>query len=241
MKTFLNYELLEAIDPQEYRAQLPYPWVNPYGLLHEEAYHCLLNAMPEQSLFMPTFGRSRKNGQKSHDRFTLKYRDELTLPNPWEEFLTELRGKTYQEFLGKLLPSSSFELDFFWFYTPDGCSISPHCDHKNKLGAHLFYFNSVDDWNEEWGGETLILDDGGQIERKSAPDFSAFTTSIPSHSMGNYSLLFSRTPNSWHGMKEIHCPEDRLRRVFMVAVKYASEFARFFARLGVGRSSSAEY
>ncbi|MGB0909944.1 MAG: hypothetical protein ACPGYT_06235 [Nitrospirales bacterium] len=238
MKTYLNHEILEAIDPKTYRAQSPFPWVNPHGLLHEEAYHSLLDAMPEPSLFMPTFGRSRKNGQKSHDRFTLKYRDGLLLPGHWEEFIKELRGETYRNFLGKLLPSRSFELDFFWFYTPNGCSISPHCDHKNKVGAHLFYFNTEQDWNSDWGGETLILDDGGQIERKSAPGFDAFTKSIPSRAIGNYSLIFSRTPNSWHGMQEIHCPEDSMRKVFMVAVKQVSSLSRISAFFCIGRSSA---
>ena len=238
MKTYFNSELLEAVDAQAYWAQSPYPWVNPYGLLHDEKYHCLLDTLPDKSLFTSTFGRSRKYGQKSHDRFTLKYRDGLALPSPWQEFIKELRGNTYGNFLNKLLQSRSFELDFFWFYTPDGCSISPHCDHKNKIGAHLFYFNTENDWKAEWGGETLILDDGGKIDRKSAPDFEAFSRSIPSRAMGNYSLLFSRTPKSWHGMQEIHCPEDRMRKVFMVAVKRVTPLDRMSRFFGVQRSTA---
>ena len=140
MKTYLNHEILESVDVEKYRAQSPYPWVNPYGLLHEDAFFQLLDDLPDLSLFTSTFGRSRKYGQKSHDRYTLKYRHGLILPKPWEELLKELQGKIYRNFLSQLFQSRSFELDFFWFYTPDGCSISPHCDHKNKIGAHLFLF-----------------------------------------------------------------------------------------------------
>ncbi|WP_447971251.1 hypothetical protein [Nitrospira sp. M1] len=237
--TYLNSETLGAIDVDAYQRQNPYPWVNPYGLLREEAYQCLIDALPDISLFNTTFGRARKYGQKSHDRFTLKYRQGLTLPDPWEEFLQELQGEEYGSFLKTFLKCRSFELDFFWFYTPNGCSISPHCDHKNKVGAHLFYFSTPTDWSPEWGGETLILDDGGHLDRKSAPDFDAFQHIIPSRAIGNYSLLFSRTPNSWHGMKEIHCPEDRMRKVFMVAIKHLTPMDRLSRVFGVARTSES--
>ena len=49
---------------------------------------------------------------------------------------------------------------------------SPHCDAVWKLGSHIFYFN--EDWNPGWGGETLVLDDGGRFSRRSAPDFDDF-------------------------------------------------------------------
>jgi len=239
--TYLNLEVLESIDADAYRQQMPYPWVNPYGLLHEEAYQSLIHALPDLSLFTTTFGRARKYGQKSHDRYTLKYHQGLSLNAPWAEFIGELQGKTYEAFLKSLLNCRSFELDFFWFYTPNGCSISPHCDHKNKVGAHLFYFSTPTDWNSEWGGETLILDDGGTLARKSAPDFEEFHNNIPSRAMGNYSLLFSRTPNSWHGMKEIHCPEGRMRKVFMVAIKRLTSIDRLSRIFGVSQQASESY
>jgi hypothetical protein len=34
--------------------------------------------------------------------------------------------------------------------------------------------------------------------------------------MGNQSLIFQRTKHSWHAVREIQCPADRLRRVFIV-------------------------
>ena len=238
---YLNFDLLSDLDSQTFQQQMPYPWVNPYGLLYEDRYRSLLETLPDQTIFTSTFGRARKYGQQSHDRFTLKYRSDLSLPGPWEEFIRELQGKEYKSFLKDLLQCRSLELDFFWFYTPNGCSISPHCDHKNKVGAHLFYMNTEQDWKPEWGGETLILDDGGKLERESAPSFDEFSSTIPSKAIGNYSLIFARTANSWHGMKEIRCPEDRMRRVFMVAIKRNTPFDRLSRFFTLNKKPATDY
>ena len=96
--------------------------------------------------------------------------------------------------------------------------MSPHCDSERKLGSHIFYFNTAQDWNPSWGGETLILDDGGRFKRESAPHFDNFERAIPSQALGNYSLLFARKGHSWHGVREIHCPEGYLRKVFIVVI-----------------------
>jgi hypothetical protein len=37
--------------------------------------------------------------------------------------------------------------------------------------------------------------------------------------MDNHSFIFARRGNSWHGVREIDCPEDRLRKVFIVVVE----------------------
>ena len=96
--------------------------------------------------------------------------------------------------------------------------MSPHCDSERKLGSHIFYFNTAQDWNPGWGGETLILDDGGRFKRESAPHFDDFARVIPSQALGNSSLLFARKGHSWHGVREIHCPEGYLRKVFIVVI-----------------------
>ena len=96
--------------------------------------------------------------------------------------------------------------------------MSPHCDNISKLGSHIFYFNTVEDWDPDWGGETLILDDGGRFDHKAAPRFEDFERIIASKALGNYSLLFCRKGNSWHGVRELGCPEGALRKVFIVAI-----------------------
>ena len=228
---YLNLERIYAIDPIAFQSQEPYPWINPEGLLTEERYRRLLNTLPDISLFERRFEEKRKYGQQSHHRFALEYRDDLDVAQPWKEFVAELRGKDYQDFLHRLLRVRSFELSFHWHYTPNGCSVSPHCDAKWKLGSHIFYFNTAQDWDPIWGGETLLLDDGGRFKRESAPHFDDFARAIPSQALGNCSLLFARKEHSWHGVREIRCPEDRLRKVFIVVINRftsADRLRRFF-------------
>ena len=87
---------------------------------------------------------------------------------------------------------------------------------RREHGSHLFYFNSEEDWDPAWGGDTLVLDDGGEMKFESAPALEDFEAEIAANSIGNQSLIFQRTKHSWHAVREINCPEDRLRRVFIV-------------------------
>ena len=166
---YLDYDRLDAIDAQAFRTARPYPWINPQGLLTPECYHTLLEHLPTQEQFTPSFGKPRAHGQRSHDRFLLAYHDSLPVAQAWKDFIAELRGPTYQNFLSRLLGTCAFTLRFHWHYTPRDCSISPHCDAKDKLGSHIFYFNTEQDWDPAWGGQTLLLDDGGRFPRNSAP------------------------------------------------------------------------
>ena len=152
---YLDLNRVNTIDPAAFQAQQPYPWINPQGLLTPEGYHTLLAHLPTQEQFTPSFGRQRAHGQRSHDRFMLAYHDALPVAQEWKDFIAELRGSTYQNFLGRLLGTRAFELRFHWHYTPRGCSISPHCDAQYKLGSHIFYFNTEQDWDLAWGGTYL--------------------------------------------------------------------------------------
>ncbi len=235
--TILNFQAIESINPHEYQQQKPYPWANPKGLLTEEGYTQLLSSLPDISLFERRFGVTRAHGQRSHDRYTLEYHDGLPLASPWKSFIQELQGKNYQSFLCRLFGVRSLELNFHWHYTPNGCSVSPHCDAKHKLGSHIFYFNTEQDWDPTWGGETVILDDDGKFTRASAPKFEDFKEAQVSKAIGNYSLLFSRKDHSWHGVREIQCPEDHMRKVFIVVVNRFNgwdRIQRFFGKAPKG-------
>ncbi len=215
---YIDFERLEQIDPQTFRAQKPYPWVNPEKLITDEGFRRLRETLPDVSVFERSFGVRRKHGQQSHDRYTLEYREDLDLAPPWRKFMAEIQSERYRLDLARLLGTRSIALSFHWHYTPRGCSVSPHCDSTRKIGSHIFYFNTEDDWEPAWGGETLILDDGGRFKRRSAPRFEDFDAAIASESIGNRSLIFGRDRNSWHGVREVRCPEGRMRQVFTVVV-----------------------
>ena len=66
---YLDKEQLAAIDCKSFRARTPYPWCNPTGILTEEGFAELTGNMPEVEQFRGFFGKQRKHGQKSHDRY----------------------------------------------------------------------------------------------------------------------------------------------------------------------------
>jgi hypothetical protein len=216
--TYLNLEQMQAIDPVAFRQATPYPWVNPAGFITEAGYQRLVETLPDRALFTQDFGYTRPGGQQSHDRYSLDYRRDLPVAEPWHAFVNELLGVEYRRFLERMLGRGSFRLQFHWHYTPRGCSVSPHCDARRKLGSHIFYLNTEEDWDPTWGGPTLILDDGARFETKSAPDFEDFDRITTAEALGNHSLLFVRRGNSWHGMRELTCPEQMLRKVFIVVI-----------------------
>lgn len=213
---YLDIEKLEAIDATEFRNTRPYPWINPQGLLTDEGFELLLDNMPDVSLFEKKFGYERIAGQKPHDRYSLEYAPDTPVPTPWKEFIQELCGDRYRNKLAELFGARKINMRFHWHYTPNGCSVSPHTDSVREHGSQIFYFNSEKDWDPAWGGDTLVLDDGGRMEFESAPTLADFKNEIAAESLGNHSLIFERTRHSWHAVREITCPQDRLRRVFIV-------------------------
>jgi hypothetical protein len=217
---YLNFERLNQIDPEVFREQKPYPWINPKGLLTETGYERLHETLPDLALFERQFGHGRKYDQKSHDRYELEWGEDLDVARPWQEFVAELQGEDYRNFLRRLLEHHALALSFHWHYTPTGCSVSPHCDAKRKLGSHIFYFNTREDWDPSWGGETLILDDGGRFHPNSAPNFEGFDRALDSRALGNYCLPFARKGNSWHGVREIRSSQGALRKVFIVVITH---------------------
>jgi len=214
----LNHEALQAITTEQFRDAHPYPWLNPESILTDSAFDLLRHNMPPKNQMKASFGRKRAHGQTPHDRYALEYCDGLEIHPAWHQLIDELNGPVYQAWLARLFDTDRFRLTYHWHYAPRGASVSPHCDAKRKLGSHIFYFNSHEEWSADWGGETVILDDDGEFSRSSAPDFDDFKQAWPADAMGNRSLLFQRQGNSWHGVRELLCPEDRLRKVFIIVV-----------------------
>jgi len=230
---FLDPKQLAAMDGEQFRAARPYPWANPADLLTADGYRGLIEHLPDVSLFKPVFGRVRKHRQQSHDRYALEWHDNLPVSEVWKEFVRELEGPVYQDFLARMIGHRDFALRYHFHYTPTGCSVSPHCDAVWKLGSHIFYLNTEDDWKPEWGGETQVLDDRGRFKAGSAPAFEDFDEALSSESIGNRSLLFIRQGNSWHGVRPIDCPEGYLRKVFIVVINNNRPWYRLRSRLKI--------
>jgi hypothetical protein len=215
----INYTTLETLEPRTFQDASPFPWLNPHGVLTEAAYRGLIETLPPLPQCDEFFGKQRKYGQQSHNRYVLEYEHELDISPLWQAFINELESPRYLHWLAGMLGTAQFRLSYHWHYAPSGCSVSPHCDSRNKLGSHIFYMNTSDDWQESWGGATVVLDGGDRFLAQSAPAFEDFDAVVPAQTLENYSFLFRRRGNSWHGVPEIHCPEGRLRKVFIVVIE----------------------
>lgn len=221
---YLDYRRLEEIDPAGFQARKPWPWAETLGLLTEDGFEKLRQSLPDVSLFQRRFGEERKGGQVPHDRYSLEYTPDVAgqIREPWREFIQELRGDRYRAAMRTLLGGNKIEFRFHWHYTPASCAVSPHCDAAREHGSHIFYFNTEEDWDSRYGGQTLVLDDGGRFHDREAPAFEDFASTVSIENIGNRSFLFARRDNGWHGVRAIECPEGSLRKVFIVVVNPSS-------------------
>jgi hypothetical protein len=216
---YLNRACIEGIAPQQFKKQQPYPWVSMAGSLTPEGFEILRTTMPDVGRFEKHENKKRAYGQGPHNRYILHYRPGIELPEPWKEFVDQLlHGETYQSFLRRMLGPRQFILTLEWYYAWQGCSVSPHCDARRKLATHIFYFNTDKDWQPNWGGKILILDDDKRWKTHSAPKFDDLKVAAALEPWGNASLLFERTPHSWHGVRPLECPPDTLRKLFIVTI-----------------------
>jgi hypothetical protein len=217
---YLNDDCIQALSADTFQQQGPYPWVNIQGTLTPQGFESLRQNLPDISVFERRVGLKRSHGQGYHDRSILHYRKGMKLPAAWSEFLEELQGDAYRSFLRRMFcaPQKRLIFTFEWYYAWQGCGVSPHCDARRKVGTHIFYFNTDDDWDPKWGGDVLILDDDKRFRRHSGPTFDQLRVAASLDPRGNGSLLFQRTAHSWHGVRPLQAPPGHLRKLFLVTI-----------------------
>jgi hypothetical protein len=226
----LDFARLEAIGTDAFRARMPFPFVNPEGLIRAEAWDRLEAELPSLDLFDRKFGKQRRAGQVPHDRYSLEYRDGVPVSPTWKQFIDELCSDRYRANIQRLYGVTGVEFRFHWHYTPRGRAVSPHVDQEREFGSHIFYFNSRR-WRDDWGGHTLVLDDHRRFRRDSAPALADFDEVIRTECVGNRSLLFRGNALAWHAVDAIECPEDEMRRVFIVVINTTALYWRIRDRL----------
>jgi hypothetical protein len=231
--TFLDTGALGGISVRAFQEIKPFPFLEIEGILTRDGHQALIRDLPDPMTFSQVFGRHRRHGQRSHDRFVLQYHPLKFIPELWRDFIAELHGAPYRQFVTGLLGRDDFILHCHWHYTPSGCSVSPHCDADWKLGSHIFYLNTQSNWDRAWGGETIALGGNPGLDVRSAPEFEDFPVQIASHPIGNRSLFFRRDEGSWHGVRPLQCPLGALRKVFIVEFRKASFVNRARTALGL--------
>lgn len=218
---YLNSEVLASLSGDAFRQRQPYPWTSIPGTLTEAGFERLRETLPDVSGFRRMEGVKRSFGQGSHDRYILHYNPKIEIAPPWKEFIAELHSETYQSFVRRMFglgPGNTYIPTLEWYYAWQGCSVSPHCDARRKLGTHIFYFNTEADWEADWGGHILILDDERRFKPHSGPAFDDFKTAAALDARGNESLLFERTDHSWHAVRSLGCPPSHLRKLFIITI-----------------------
>ena len=230
MTQFLNYAAMREFSADAFTERLPFPWFNFSQFLTPEGFDTLLRQFPPLELFEAHVGMERPGGQRPHDRYYLAYEHSIyntakksaqgearheDLPAPWQAFLEELKTSTeYHDFIEGLLGAAPLTPRYAWHVGINGSEVSPHRDADNKIGTHIFYFNTQDDWDPKWQGSTLVL--GGRKGTAPNPDFSDFATETASDIRDNHSFLFKNTPDAWHGVRTLTSPEGSYRRLFNV-------------------------
>ncbi len=232
--SFLNYELIESFNEQLFIQNQPFPWYNFDSFLIPEGFQQLLQDFPSLELFEKHEGLERVYAQRPHNRYYLAYEtsiyhqiehkergivDYKHLPPSWQMFIKELEtSQIYQNFIKSLFEVTDFKIRYAWHMGVTNSEVSPHKDAEQKIGTHIFYFNTSDDWDTAWDGSTLVL--GNKLTDSMNPDFSDFTTAIAAQLTNNRSFLFKNTPNAWHGVKPLTCPEGKYRRLFNVIFEF---------------------
>lgn len=235
MSRFLDAARLGAFSPEAFAAKRPFPWQDFQALLRPEGFRELLRDFPALELFEKHEGIGRHHGQRPHDRYYLayevsRYKDlehppgqgivrHEGLPPSWQAFIGEIEtSREYREFIRAALEVREFEIRYAWHLGVSRSDVSPHLDAERKAGTHIFYFNTAEDWDPAWGGETLVL--GDKRVDGMAPDFGDFELAIPTPFVGNRSFLFRNGPHAWHGVRGLACPQGRHRRLFNVIFEH---------------------
>ncbi|MGD1912916.1 MAG: hypothetical protein ACFB2X_19340 [Rivularia sp. (in: cyanobacteria)] len=231
---FLNYELLESFVANSFTYNDRYPWFNFYQFLTAEGFQKLYDDFPSLELFEKHVDIQRNYTQRPHNRYYLAYEESIytgnnksgkgtikheDLPETWQVFIEELKtNKDYENFMKSLFDVSEFVIRYAWHMGFNGSEVSPHLDGPEKIGTHIFYFNTTQDWNPDWGGSILALE--GKSTDTMNPDFTEFTSATSAQILDNHSFLFKNTSEAWHGVKALTCPEGKYRRLFNVIYEY---------------------
>lgn len=226
---FLNQETISQFPYEAFQSQWPFPYLGIEGMLTEEGFNTLLREYPTLELFAYHEGIKRGHKQRPHDRYYLAYEEtrykrgqeldkeveEQQLPESWIAFIQELQeDPAYQDLIKRALGVDRWKVRFAWHVGKKGNEVSPHLDHIDKLGTHIFYFNNDENWKEEWGGQIVAL--GGMMTNTGNPEYDDFADQKEISIINNRSFLFKNTLAAWHGVRPLRCPEGKYRRLFNV-------------------------
>lgn len=225
---YFNQERIENFPLEQFQQRKPFPWIDFEQFLAPDAFQILHKDFPSLDLF-EYHENIYRMGQRPHNRYYLAYEVSIVHPDmpqagvvrkqdlsaSWQGFMEELEhGSVYRPFIQKVLGMKNYSIRYAWHIGKSSNEVSPHMDSSTKLGTHIFYFNTNEDWKAEWGGQLVVLE-GKQVPGM-APDFHDFAKETAVSNMDNHSFLFKNSRDAWHGVKALTCPEGKYRKLFNV-------------------------
>lgn len=226
---FLNKKTIAGFSYEDFHKQWPFPYAGIKGMLTDEGFSTLLKDFPSLELFAYHQNIKRAYGQRPHNRYYLAYEEthfkqggdydrevaDQQLAESWTSFIHELQeDPDYIEMIKRALGAEKWTVRFAWHVGKSGNEVSPHLDNIDKFGTHIFYFNTDDDWKEEWGGQIVAL--GGMMTSSGNPEYEDFADQKEFPIIDNRSFLFKNNLEAWHGVRPLRCPEGKYRRLFNV-------------------------
>ena len=215
---YINESVMSGLDAAAFQQQRPYPWLNPEGFLTADGFSRLADSLPEPELFDKRFGEKRKHGQAPHDRLALEFRPDLPLAQPWREFVDELRGPAYRGFLERMFGRGALRLILHGTTRRTAARFRPTATRAASSAAYLL-LQHRQELAAGLGRRDAHPRRQRPLSRRFGAKFEDFDRVMPAKAIGNSSLLFMRRERSWHGVKEIRCPPDHLRKVFIVVIE----------------------
>lgn len=233
--TFINSEVLAAFSLTDFKARQPYPWQDFQQFLTPSGFAALYRDFPSLDCFEQHNEITRAYGQRPHNRYYLAYESSIyqapatqkgiirhqDLPPTWQNFIKELEtSPAYRRFLKSTLAIPDYKIRYAWHIGVTGSEVSPHVDTPDKIGTHILYFNTQQDWQPQWGGSMLVL--GEPQTSRLNPDFTDFATTTAVPICDNRSFFFRNYGHGWHGVKPLTCPTGNYRRLFNIIIEYSS-------------------
>ena len=208
---YINESVMSGLDAAAFQQQRPYPWLAiREGFLTADGFPRLADRCRSRSWFDKRFGEAQARPGAARPSGA-GIRPDLPLAQPWRELSTNSAALRIEAFSERMFGRRALRLILHWHYTPNGCSVSPHCDARRKLGSHIFYFNTDKNWQPDWGGETLHPRRQRPLSRRFGAQVRGLRPGHAGQGHRQFQLCCSmRRERSWHGAKEITLPARSL-------------------------------
>jgi 2OG-Fe(II) oxygenase superfamily len=186
-----------------YLEQRPFPWISWASFFERDVAARLVATFPQAGFDEVVLRGVRYKARALISNGAIARRHEN--PEPWNELARFFLSSRYRTFIANTLTvdlAACTVSAALCTYGKESRS-SPHTDRPHRVATQLIFLNSV--WPPEWGGRLLLLNSDRM------DDVAASIT--PAY---NRSVLFRRSPKSWHAVEAIALAAKTERRSILL-------------------------